>query len=125
LNATPRHFLYLICLWLSAFTVAAHAVAPVGSPIAKRSGSAFSASTFEVSLIPTRAWPAKAMPVLDAGPGGNDSAGANPGPSAILAALPLTVATAVSAQRVEGLPRDPFPPSLARAGFRARAPPAA
>ena len=49
-----RQWIHLICLWLSIATVFTHAVLPVGSPLARTSGSAFSASTVEVSLGPSR-----------------------------------------------------------------------
>lgn len=49
-----RHWTHLFCLWLSIATVFAHAVLPIGSPLTRSSGSAFSASTSDVSLGPAR-----------------------------------------------------------------------
>lgn len=49
-----RHSVFLIYVWLSIATVFAHAVVPLGSPVARISGSAFSASTSDVSLVPSR-----------------------------------------------------------------------
>ena len=46
----PRTWLYLACLWLSIATALGHAIAPVGSPLARTAGSAFSASTTDVAL---------------------------------------------------------------------------
>ena len=50
-----RNILHLIGLWLSIAMVLGHALAPVGSPVARTKGSAFSASTSDVSLGPSRA----------------------------------------------------------------------
>ncbi|MFN3388989.1 MAG: hypothetical protein ACK40O_08650 [Allosphingosinicella sp.] len=41
-------------LWLILATVFAHALLPVGSPLVRTSGSAFSATTADVSLAPSR-----------------------------------------------------------------------
>ena len=49
-----RHRTYLICFWLSLVTVFTHAVLPLGSPLARSAGSAFSAFTADVSLVPSR-----------------------------------------------------------------------
>lgn len=43
-----------LSLWLLLATALGHALIPVGSPLAKRSGSAFSAATFEVALNAAR-----------------------------------------------------------------------
>lgn len=39
-------------LWLTVATVLAHALVPVGSPLARAAGSAFSASTTDVAVKP-------------------------------------------------------------------------
>lgn len=43
-----------ILRWLVLATIFAHALLPVGSPLVRTSGSAFSATTAEVSLAPSR-----------------------------------------------------------------------
>ena len=45
-----RTWLFTLCLWLSLATVLGHALAPIGSPLKPRAGSAFSLSTSDVSL---------------------------------------------------------------------------
>ena len=50
-----RTWLFTLCLWLSLATVLGHALAPIGSPLTQKSGSAFSAATWDVSLGPARA----------------------------------------------------------------------
>lgn len=47
---TARTWLYLACLWLSIATALGHAMVPAGSPLERGQGSAFSASTSDVSL---------------------------------------------------------------------------
>jgi len=42
----------MLFLWLTAATVLAHALVPVGSPLARAAGSAFSASTTDVAVKP-------------------------------------------------------------------------
>lgn len=49
-----RRWWGLLSLWLLLATALGHALIPVGSPLAKRSGSAFSAATFEVALSASR-----------------------------------------------------------------------
>ena len=49
-----RRWWGLLSLWLLLATALGHALIPVGSPLAKRSGSAFSAATFEVALSGSR-----------------------------------------------------------------------
>ena len=44
------HLPYLIGLWVTAIVVLTHAVLPVGSPLSRDYGSAFSASTADVTL---------------------------------------------------------------------------
>ena len=42
----------MLFLWLTAATVLAHALVPVGSPLARAAGSAFSVSTTDVAVKP-------------------------------------------------------------------------
>lgn len=44
----------LMWLWLLLVSIAAHAMLPVGSPMVRSKGSAFSATTFEVAITPKR-----------------------------------------------------------------------
>ena len=50
-----RTWLFTLCLWLSLATVLGHALSPIASPLSQKSGSAFSASTWDVSLGAPRA----------------------------------------------------------------------
>lgn len=115
----PRTWLHLLCLWLSIATVLGHAIAPVGSPLVRQSGSAFSAATTDVALGSVRAGLAKAKrTVIDENPGASGD-------------LDLT-ALAESAAAVEP-PAPGEPPAFrstnspasfpAAHGFHARAPP--
>ena len=59
-------------LWLLVATIAIHAILPVGSPLARSSGSPFSASTVDVSTAPSRK--ANALADAAAGEGSDESA---------------------------------------------------
>jgi len=50
-------------LWLLLATICVHALLPVGSPLARSSGSPFSATTIDVSIAPSR----KTASLADAG----------------------------------------------------------
>lgn len=54
MGVAARHRSFVLALWLCLATVLAHSVLPVGSPLAPRHGSAFSASTTDVALSPSR-----------------------------------------------------------------------
>ena len=54
MGVAARQKAFLLALWLCLATVLAHSVLPVGSPLAPRPGSAFSASTTDVALSPSR-----------------------------------------------------------------------
>lgn len=55
----------MLGLWLCLATVLAHAALPVGSPLARKTGSAFSISTHDVALTRgRRAVPAKPRKLL-------------------------------------------------------------
>lgn len=49
-----RRWWELLALWLLLATALGHGLIPIGSPLAKHSGSAFSAATFEVALSASR-----------------------------------------------------------------------
>ncbi len=49
-----RNQAWLVWLWLLLATIATHAVLPSGSPLARTAGSAFSATTIDVTLTPQR-----------------------------------------------------------------------
>ena len=116
----PRTWLYLACLWLSIATALGHAVAPVGSPLARTSGSAFSAATTDVALAAPRTGLATAKPSAalddDGGPSGGDS----PFIGAPVAQWPVRSAERISFPPVPAEPAPSFPRSE---GFDARAPP--
>ncbi|MDQ8756827.1 hypothetical protein RCO27_11370 [Sphingosinicella sp. LHD-64] len=114
----PRTWLYLTCLWLSIATALGHAVAPVGSPLARTAGSAFSASTTDVALAAPRIGLASAKPTAidDGGP----FAGDMPFIGSPAAAVPARFVEDISFQPV---PADPVPSFPRSKGFDARAPP--
>jgi hypothetical protein len=49
-----RDYKWLLLPWLLLAAIFAHALLPVGSPLFRSNGSAFSASTVDVSLAPSR-----------------------------------------------------------------------
>jgi len=55
LAAAPKIGIRTACFWLSIAIVLGHALVPLGSPVEGRDGSAFSSSSYEVSLAPIRA----------------------------------------------------------------------
>lgn len=117
----PRTWLYLACLWLSIATALGHAVAPVGSPLTRTSGSAFSASTTDVALGPSRLGAATARPSLAT----DDNDGSAASGDAPLVGFQIA---APAIPPAAGLPFSPGPaapvPSFPRSeGFDARAPP--
>ena len=118
-----RTWLFSLCLWLSLATVLGHALAPIGSPLTPKSGSAFSASTYDVSLAAQRvgftaklkraAWPA------------DDESAAGPAPA--LAGEAYAVAPPAPRTGALIFPAPDASPALSRtrSGFDARAPPRA
>lgn len=76
----------LAALWLVLAAIFAHALLPVGSPLARASGSAFSATTPDVSLAPARSG---AHAFLAAGEGGSSTGlGGSDPPRETAATLP-------------------------------------
>lgn len=113
-------------LWLLLAAIGTHAMLPVGSPLARSSGSAFSAATADVSLGPQRrqvAGQAEFGQDLLANRGSGSSGGSDVPllPLAAVFSPPLPVEPRASAP----LPDDPFVESSATSAFRARAPPSA
>lgn len=118
-----RTWLFSLCLWLSLATVLGHALAPVGSPLSPKSGSAFSAGTWEVSLGASRTG---INAKLKRGQAGDDNGPPDP------ADLPLLAAAAPSLPEPVQVPAvytDTYlyvpAPFGAGGGFQARAPPRA
>ena len=122
-----RQWIRQACLWLSIATVFAHAVLPVGSPLARASGSAFSASTLEVALGPSRRdGPAQLRKQLSLEADESDSAADAPfdPPSGLLPsaaqslAQPHLAIAVLAAPATTGLGHIPV-------GYRSRGPPRA
>lgn len=119
-----RTWLFTLCLWLSLATVLGHALAPITSPLSPRSGSAFSASTSDVSLgAPRAGLSAK----LKRGEATDGEEGGPPDLSALLlpAAAPVLPAPAPRAQSFSPVPSSAPAPFGPGGGFHARAPPRA
>lgn len=117
----PRTWLYLACLWLSIATALGHAVVPAGSPLAKGSGSAFSASTTDVALGPARTGPAKIKRVAPVAEDPDAGFGPDLPPLAASApVLPLPATGHAPSAHASDQPAPSFPPVRS---FDARAPP--
>lgn len=116
-----RKWLAPFWLWLTLATVLGHALAPVGSPIARTSGSAFSASTHDVALGASRADPpAKAKRVQDGGEGDLPDRSGTPAFAVASVTLPIAEdALPIAAPDAPAV--TPAPPQA----FQARAPPRA
>lgn len=52
-----RPWPFILFSWLTAATILAHALVPIGSPLARAAGSAFSASTTDVAVKPGKKRP--------------------------------------------------------------------
>lgn len=119
-----RTWLFTMGLWLSLAMVLGHALAPVGSPLARKSGSAFSAATYDVSLGAGRGGLAGKAKRLQAA-ADDDGGGPDLGPDLLLAAapvLPVPSRTTLLPATDAGFVPAPFGPG---GGFSARAPPRA
>jgi hypothetical protein len=117
-----RTWLFSLCLWLSLATVLGHALAPIGSPLTQKSGSAFSASTYDVSLAAQRAG-VSAKLKRAAWPADDDGTA---GPAPALAAETYAFAPPARAGALAlPAPDAPLPLPRTRSGFDARAPPRA
>lgn len=106
----------LIALWLILAAIFAHALLPVGSPMARIPGSAFSAATIDVALAPSRggaaAFQAPKLNGPEPGLGGFDPTGS---PAAIPPAVALGSESALAAA-----PAPPSAPDLRSASVRTR-----
>jgi hypothetical protein len=123
----PSRLMTLACLWLALATVLAHAVIPIGSPIARQSGSAFSMSTSDVALTPKRRTvPGESRRLLKAGASEAEFASTgtidHSAPRPALADPPEVAAS--SGRRLTSAGADPRERRTG-AGFHARAPPIA
>lgn len=111
----------LLATWLLLTAIVGHAVLPVGSPLQRASGSAFSAGTVEVTTLPGRKQRAEATAAAESGDKADQPAGSGTG-------LP-----AANGWNLEAPPRyraevplaGAGPPNLPRLHFpqQARAPP--
>ncbi|HTU10780.1 MAG TPA: hypothetical protein VMG08_07750 [Allosphingosinicella sp.] len=123
--AARRTWLFTLCLWLSLATVLGHALAPIGSPLAQKSGSAFSASTWDVSLAAPRAGLNAKLKRGQAAPDDELQNGPDlPGPG-LLAAAPSLPEPAPGRPAFAFLSQDAAAPFGPGGGFHARAPPRA
>lgn len=114
----------MLFLWLTAATVLAHALVPVGSPLTRTAGSAFSASTTDVAVRPgkKRAPSEAACETRSAGDEGCASEGASA--PALVAQLANPAPPHGSSSGFSRTESTTAPSSQAFA-FRARAPPRA
>ncbi len=119
-----RTWLFTLCLWLSLATVLGHALAPIGSPLKPRSGSAFSLSTSDVTLGAQRAG---INAKLKRSQTADEDEGGPPDPSApvMLAAAPALPAPGVGPSFPSITPASDPAPFGPGGGFDARAPPRA
>lgn len=114
---------WLCWLWLLVATIAFHAVVPTGSPLVRTSGSAFSATTADVSLAPKRKDGSAQQNVELPDDGSGEPWTSDPEPK--LLAQPLVVYRLSPAPPSRAPPISPLnlvfsPPS---SGLGARAPP--
>ena len=119
-----RTWLFTLCLWLSLATVLGHALAPIASPLAPKSGSAFSASTWEVSLGPVRAGVNARLKQAQGAP---DDEGGPPDPATpvLLAAVPTLPAQPQGPATYSASQSIAATPFGSDGHFHARAPPRA
>lgn len=113
-------------LWLLLGTIAAHAMLPVGSPVAQASGSAFSATTLDVALAPKRKASSAETFVVEPSSRSGDARGPDRGPDGPYLparAVPLSQPQP-QAPLLVSRPAGPVPASGPAWHFRARAPPA-
>ena len=114
-----------VALWLLLLSIFTHALVPAGSPLQRTSGSAFSASTVEVSLAPSR----KSLEAQQAAQAAGDEEGGTGAASADADGVPAP-SPSLARPSFEAAARPaPEPAFLSESGgaasFQARAPPAA
>ena len=124
MSGIRRNGVGIFPLWALILTIFAHALLPTGSALVRTPGSAFSASTSDVSLAPSRKT-AIAAARQDQLPDGDSGAGAN------AAAIPLVlsgnVRAGTPAARISPflLPDGGRVPAVPDSAVQARAPPSA
>jgi hypothetical protein len=119
-----RTWLFSLCLWLSLATVLGHALSPIGSPLSPRSGSAFSASTWDVSLGAGRTGINAKLKRGQTGSGDDNGPADPPDPLLAAAALSLPAPVHIPAPLAETYAYAPAPFGPG-GGLHARAPPRA
>lgn len=114
-----------LALWLLLFSIFTHALVPIGSPLQRANGSAFSAFTSEVSLSPDRKAQARQQRQLqDAGGEGSD--GGDPSGDDLARAAPAALAPQLAQQsRFAAAPAAEPAAEGGAAAFDARGPPLA
>ena len=124
MSGVRRKRIGIFSLWALIVTIFAHALLPTGSALARTPGSAFSASTSDVSLAPSRK-ASVAATRQDQPTDGDSGAGANE------AAIPLSLTDNVRAG-TPGAREKPFlmpdggrVPAVPDTSVQARAPPVA
>lgn len=120
-----RTWLFTLCLWLSLATVLGHALAPIGSPLAQKSGSAFSAATWDVSLGPARAGVNAKLKRGQASPGEDEGGPPDLPVPALLASAPAVPQPSTGAAPFPAPAASVPTPFGADGHFHARAPPRA
>ena len=121
-----RTWTYFFSLWLSLGIVLTHAALPVGAAPGGR-GSAFSASTADVSLGPSRrdmeGRSAAIQRAADDTSASNQGGSADPQPAHLAATVALPIPAAARLSRPAG--PDAAPAQTAPGDYHARAPPTA
>ena len=113
----------MAALWLILATIFAHALLPVGSPLSRNSGSAFSATTPDVSLVPARGGASAVLAREDGG--SSASLGGSDPPHSPAATLLAPAAGFASARAAAPPPAAPAlrPRPASTQPYAARAPP--
>lgn len=111
-----------LALWLLLLSIFTHALIPTGSPLHRIAGSAFSASTADVSLAPSRKLFPKQAQLRDADEGNSEGSGFA-GPAAIPSAPPTLVPRPLHPASVFRPEATARPGVGGSASFEARAPP--
>ena len=111
-----------LSLWLLLLSILTHALIPTGSPLQRTAGSAFSATTSEVSLAPRRQL-ATDQAELRNGSRGSDEGAGSPEPETLSASAPAIVPPAIAPSGVVLRGFDFIGDPGGAAPFDARAPP--
>lgn len=120
-----RTWLFTLCLWLSLATVLGHALAPIGSPLNPRAGSAFSLSTSDVSLGAQRAGITAKFKRNQTAASDEDGDSPDLSTPPLLAAAPALPEPGETAYHFSPTPASAPAPFGPGGGFDARAPPRA